>query len=341
MGDTGIGGMSGSQGPQGMEWIGASPGGTQEVEIAFFQGQAAKVTPQELAQELATNTAELGDELGLILSAFGNQLKEKEKTNKSLTEGRKAAPKGKGEAENVQEVSEASNQMQTPAQVKQKFKEILPDLSESKLESFLGRLKERTEEEKLAGYTDTKMIADAKDFFGDVSHQYAAIEYARVIIKEELNDPNLSGPDRDRKAKLLSFLDKGSNRLLREEGTNVRAGLNVSALAAAAEKEGLDTLSELRNLYRNKILGHTNIVQTFKDMVKCFGASRISQGTQFILNAASKDLQAEKPSLVERGKMHDIVGDIYRMQTLSGMFGRLDKFLEILEKELNEPPQGS
>jgi type III secretion protein W len=330
-GSGGIRGMSGGEfkplGP-----VNDTTSGAQQVQEAYFKGEEMECNPNAEAMESALEASDLGEEFGLMRSATGEKIKLKEKEDKGVSKrSASTSSKEKSEAADaVEEVHESAQHLQTSEEIKKKFGQLLPDMNEGQLEEFYEHLGDQ--EEQLTGYSDTKMLKEAKEFFKDPSHQYAAIEYARAKLKESMDNPNLTAAQRDQKSKLLNILQKGSNRLLREEGTAVRAGLNVSALAAVSQKQGLGTIEGLRNMYRNEILGHEDIVSTFKIMVKMFGASRIKSGVGFVLEAASSDLNAEESS-IEKGKLHDIIGDIFKMQTLSGMFNRIQAFLDILEKE--------
>ncbi|MEZ5582390.1 MAG: type III secretion system gatekeeper subunit SctW [Candidatus Competibacteraceae bacterium] len=148
----------------------------------------------------------------------------------------------------------------------------------------------------------------AREEFKEPAHQFAVLS-ALVSALRRRGAP----PER------IETAQKALQQLLDEDGSAVRAGINVSdAAAKSAGDHQLDDIQGLRDTYRDAVLDYQGIGEAFKSLSEKYGAAELPQAIDFMLNALGADMAADGAS-IEKSKLNAIRDDMYRLQTLAGM----------------------
>ncbi len=159
------------------------------------------------------------------------------------------------------------------------------------------------------------LLRQVAKFFEDVSDQYRALMLAENILEKGTESEDL-----------LEHVKQAKDKLMNDSGPAVRAGLNIAKEAINASKEGLGEFQELRDFYRDIILGQTNISGAFKAIRKEYGEGNLDKAIAYLIKAAGNDLAAQGPSL-EPSQLKAIIDNMYQVETLSGVDQRLTELL--------------
>ena len=146
-----------------------------------------------------------------------------------------------------------------------------------KLQEFLDSLK------NLGGNASEEQIRQmAKEQFGDVTEQYAALAFAEEALKNEGGG----------QAALLEKVSAAKESLMQEAGPAIRAGINIAGEVLSFAKQGLEQVERLRELYGYAILGRASVAEMYKAVMKRYGKTRFGSAMEFLLRAAGNDLNA-------------------------------------------------
>lgn len=184
------------------------------------------------------------------------------------------------------------------AQRLMKYMQKLPEINKSgKLESFMDSI--RSQKKK----SPRELLRQAREQFDDVTHQHAALSAAR----------DLATDDNDFEA--VAALDAAIDELNRDHDSEIKAGYNVSALAAEHAKEGFATLSELRDFYREVVLGFESVPDTFMAIIEKYPIAKFGQAVDFLMKGIGTELQSSGPS-VDKFALRDMVEGLFHLKTL-------------------------
>ncbi len=196
----------------------------------------------------------------------------------------------------------------------EKFVNMMADSQAAKkLHPFLDSLKNMGDS---ATESDIRQLLG--EHFGDASDQYAALSFAEEALAK---DPA--------KAELLTKLKNVKAQLLHEAGPAIRSGLNIAADVLAYAKKGFEGAEALRDLYRFSILGGQTIASVYNAIMTRYGATQFSQSLEFLLRAASSDLDGKlMGSSLEPSQLKNSIDDIYHVQSLGNMHRSLGEVLD-------------
>ncbi|MBK7542566.1 MAG: type III secretion system gatekeeper subunit SctW [Candidatus Competibacteraceae bacterium] len=183
----------------------------------------------------------------------------------------------------------------------EQYSQKLPDLPIEKLKLFLTYLKSQPD------LTAAQIRAEAKNRFGDVSHQYAALAFSRESLADDTGAERLQGA-----------LDAALDGLLDEHGPAVRAGLNISVAAQTFADARLGNAGDLRDFYRATVVDFDSLADAYGAIVARYGEADFGKALAFLLKAAGDDLGAKGPS-TSAVELKTIVDELYRLEVLSGM----------------------
>ena len=117
-------------------------------------------------------------------------------------------------------------------------------------------------------------------------------------------------------------------QLLKEAGPAIRSGLNIAAEALRYADKGLEGAAALRDMYRFSILGGQSVSSIYLAVMNRYGAEKFSDSLEFLLRAASSDLDGRvMASSMERPQLKNAVDDIYHVQALGNTYRTLDDLL--------------
>ncbi|MFO1349148.1 MAG: type III secretion system gatekeeper subunit SctW [Gammaproteobacteria bacterium] len=177
----------------------------------------------------------------------------------------------------------------------------LPDLPIEKLKLFLAYLKSQPD------LSSAQIREQAKREFGDVSHQYAALEFAQQSLADA---PGLDG--------LKNTLAHAVGEILADHGPAISAGLNISVSAQTFADPRLGDVQELRDFYRATVIGFDSIADTYGAIIAKYGDADFTKALAFLLKALGDDFAAKGPS-IPSAELKAIVDELYRLEVLSGM----------------------
>lgn len=181
-----------------------------------------------------------------------------------------------------------------------------------KLHAFLDQLKKMGNEA-----SEAEIRQALGEHFGDSSDQFAALSFAEEALGK---DGALAG--------LRAKLGAVKGQLLKEAGPAIRSGLNIAAEALRYADKGLEGAAALRDMYRFSILGGQSVSSIYLAVMNRYGAEKFSDSMEFLLRAASSDLDGRvMASSMERPQLKNAVDDIYHVQALGNTYRTLDSLL--------------
>lgn len=185
--------------------------------------------------------------------------------------------------------------------------------SSHKLHEFLDSMK------KLGGRATEEQIRQmAKEHFGDVSEQYAALSFAEEALEAE-------GGEEELRAKIGNV----KAALMKEAGPAIRAGLNIAADVMSFAKQGLEQVERLRDLYRYAVLGRDTASSMYQSIMQRYGEKRFDQAMEFLIRAAASDLDSHGmgPSM-ERAHLETAVNNVNHVQHLGNLYRTMSDLLD-------------
>lgn len=179
----------------------------------------------------------------------------------------------------------------------------------------------------LKKFTFADVLTAVRQFFPDPSDQYEALGYAAEAFAEEgLNDKAV-------------FLKAAQQDLMNRQGPEIRAGINI--LPEAQKFAQLDSVQNLRDFYRDTILHHLTILTVFRALTQEYGAEHLNEGLDYLIRAATADLNAQGPS-IDKSHLKAIIDHFYEVGALNRMQEAFANILNRMEtqysdKVLNKP----
>ncbi len=226
----------------------------------------------------------------------------------------------------------------------------LPDLGGSKkLQQFCDHLK------KQGDLSPGQLRQEAGKFFKDSSHQFAALSFAGETIGSEAEQQGL-------KQNLKTALTE----LLKEHGPSVRAGMNISETAGRFAEKGLGDIGQLRDFYRETVLKHDGINDTYRDILdnmdyfickvcrhtcsaaesaKCpacgadtqsllYNEEEFLKRVDFLLKSVGCDLGSEGSS-IEPARLKKVIDDLYQVEVLGNLHRNCKDILAKMQQQFN------
>lgn len=183
-----------------------------------------------------------------------------------------------------------------------------------KLQQFMEALKKQG-----AGLDEQGIRNLVKEFFGDVSDQFLALQYAEESLK---GDPG--------QAALLEKLQKARASLEKEAGPAIRAGLNIIEDVLQFSKQGLAAADALRTFYRYAILGRDSVASMYEAIMKRYGPGQFQQALTFLLQAAGSDLDGKGAhgTSLEHAHLSSAVDNIVHVQYMGNLFRSFEDLLK-------------
>jgi len=180
-----------------------------------------------------------------------------------------------------------------------------------KLPEFLSALKRE-------GFESEQEIREfVREWFADVSDQYAALEYASLALDAEGGNETL-----------LAAVEKAKKSLLEESGPAIRAGINILKDVLEFSRGGIARPDALRDLYRESVLGRSTVAETYQNLLKRYGPTQFDQAVSFLIQAAGNDLASrDLGSSMDRVQLESAVNDISHVQYIGHLHSNLDQLL--------------
>jgi type III secretion protein W len=200
----------------------------------------------------------------------------------------------------------------------------LPDLgSAKKLNQFTDHLKQQK------GLTPGQALDQAKAFFTDISHRFAGLSFARDF-------PDLDREDEELKSVLTQALDL----LEKKHGQEIRAGLNITGIAADFSQKGLGKVQEIRAFYRDTVLAETSPTKLYRSVKEKMEEADFETSVGFLIKALGKDLQSMGPS-VSHAELKKVMDDLYVLESLKNTDKACEALMEKMGTQLGIRSMGS
>jgi type III secretion system YopN/LcrE/InvE/MxiC family regulator len=210
---------------------------------------------------------------------------------------------------------ERSDQTRRVEQIQkiQEHMEKLPDLDMRRLSKLLGIIQEMRARNEQPSQEDLQQLL--REFHEDITYQHVALEKIVDALTEV--DPD-------------SAMAQAASQLLvdneRAYGKEIRAGLNVTQTAIAyAGSDG--EVQQLRDFYRQSVLDHQSVRQSYANIVERYGDGDIGERIAFLLKAVGEDLQSKGPS-VAPAELQTILGEVRQLEMLATVRERVIEALE-------------
>ncbi|WP_394390383.1 type III secretion system gatekeeper subunit SctW [Shewanella woodyi] len=179
----------------------------------------------------------------------------------------------------------------------------VPDLEkQQKLKDFVSNLSKQNVS------VAHQLLAYLGSYSSDASEQFVALSEAKK---------QLSGKP-EAKA-LLTLIDTSLAKMAKEQGAQIKAGLNVydAALEASSDNE-IGDLQGLRDFYRDSVLDYVGLGDAFEKVLTRFGDKKVTEAISFLLKGLSADLQVQGSS-IDKGKLQQIMNDIKKLKVINGL----------------------
>ncbi len=224
-----------------------------------------------------------------------------EEREKSLA--RREIQAGGGQSRLIERIGKVE-EMQAQQQMQRK----LPDLDAGKLSRLRERLRQLPQRDA------HHALQEAERLFDDPSLQYGALT---LLAQQTANhDPGLG-----------QVMEDAARILIDREGVEVRAGMNVSALAAKHASPALGDLQKLRADYRDLVLQPPSLEKLYQLLHEKYGSAGLTEGIRFLLAALGADLESDGAS-IDRTKLRTVLDDIVRLETLSTLLDSGNQLLD-------------
>lgn len=155
----------------------------------------------------------------------------------------------------------------------------------------------------------------------DPSHQFAMLD----ILEQSL------GAD---ETGMRELLRSAREALERSRGAEIRAGMNLAEeVNARATTSG--ELQNLRDLYRNEVIGFTTPQDCFRSLMATRGPGGLSAAIAFLISGCGADLRSALPSIGEEA-LSRILLDLQCVQVLATVYGQLDALAARMARQFGE-----
>ena len=203
----------------------------------------------------------------------------------------------------------------------QAWEKVLPDMPGKE---FLDRMLRHLRQAMQGGGN----LPDAARFLeelargsGDPSHQFAMLE----ILEAALSDGE---------GELRDLLGAARERLVKEKGSELSAGINlareVNARATTPEER-----QSLRDMYRGEVVGFTTPQDCFRSLVASRGMAGLSAAIEFLLAGCSADMQSPSPSRMPE-ELRRIMLDLQCVQVLRTVCDKLSALVARMAAQFSE-----
>jgi len=207
-------------------------------------------------------------------------------------------------------IGEKSTRRETLIQNVQQAMEMLGDLSKDDLDRMLRLLKQK------ASTDSSGRLLQVREQLKEPAHQYAAL----LALAEELRGEGGASAQ-------LQAVEAALQQLEQEQGPAIRAALNVSNIARQFAGAQLGDVQTLRDTYRDAVLDHQDLSQTFGKLIEQYGEAELPQAIQYLVKALGADIAADGSS-IDRQKLNAALNDLYRLEVLTGMLEDCNTLVE-------------
>ncbi|MCF7728902.1 MAG: TyeA family type III secretion system gatekeeper subunit [Chthoniobacterales bacterium] len=220
--------------------------------------------------------------------------------------------------------------------------ESLPDFDDffnsPDFQKFMAQIRRS---QRGGSYDEIKQTLDS--LFNDPTLKSAALKGAIKILESQLDDPALK-----------ELLEQVLNDLNNSNGAEIRAGYNVSHVAASTVGDEADLVAQLRDFYCQVVFGDQNLVTNYHIIMNSFpeldkvkrnqknkknnqgkeepdgqeGQERLEKALEFLLKSLAAELKSNAPSL-EPSFLKTVMDGLCQMEFFRNAYR---SFLQMLTK---------
>lgn len=156
--------------------------------------------------------------------------------------------------------------------------------------------------------------------------------YPDVSLADEALEFLLETSDGD----LYAKVQEAREILNKERGREIVAGRNIGEVAREASDKGLDTPSNLRDLYRD-VTGNPRDSNTmFEELSQKYAFKELKKVIDFLLHSLGADMKSQGPS-IPPGMLHRLFTETRSLQAILGVYrffrGRMHLMESLFQKE--------
>ena len=202
----------------------------------------------------------------------------------------------------------------------QAWEKVLPDMPGKE---FLDRMLRHLRQTMQGGNMPDagRFLEELARGSGDPSHQFAMLE----ILEAALGDAE---------GELRDFLGAARERLVKEKGPELSAGINL-AREVNARATTPEEMQSLRDMYRGEVIGFTTPQDCFRSLVASRGMAGLSSAIEFLLAGCGADLQSPSPSRMPE-ELRRIMLDLQCVQVLRTVCDKLAALVSRMATQFGE-----
>lgn len=200
------------------------------------------------------------------------------------------------------------------------WKEVMPDMPGGEyMERMRRQLRNMQQGGNLPDSTGLlKMLGEGSK---DSAHQFAML----AILEESL----VAGDE-----KLKELLAKTKAELLGAKGDEIKAAINLAKEINATASDASE-VTQLRELYRNEVLGFTTPQACFRSLLASRGAGKLAESIEFLIKSCGIDLTSPEPSRVPE-ELRRIMLDLQCVNVLTAMVDKLSILAKRMTMQFGE-----
>ena len=202
----------------------------------------------------------------------------------------------------------------------QAWEKILPDMPDKEfLDKMLRKLRQAMQGGNLPDVG--RFLEELARGSGDPSHQFAMLEVLEAAFG-------------DGEGELRDLLGAARDRLVKEKGPELSAGINL-AREVNARATTPEQMQSLRDMYRGEVIGFTTPQDCFRSLVAARGITALASAIDFLLAGCSADLQSPSPSRMPE-ELRRIMLDLQCVQVLRTVCDKLSALVARMATQFAE-----
>lgn len=187
------------------------------------------------------------------------------------------------------------------------WKEVMPDMPGGE---YMERMRRQLRNMQQGGQLPDsngllKMLGEGSK---DAAHQFVMLD----ALEQSLTPGD---------TELKELLSKTKAELFAAKGDEIKAAINL-AKEINQSAATTDEIGELRDLYRNEVLGFTTPQACFRSLLASRGAGKLSESIDFLVKSCGIDLTSPEPSRVPE-ELRRIMLDLQCVNVLTAMVDKL------------------
>lgn len=137
-------------------------------------------------------------------------------------------------------------------------------------------------------------------------------------------------------------VQEAKEKLNENKGREITAGRNISKQARQASEKGLDTPTNLRDMYRD-VTGNPRDSNTmFQELSEKYAFKEMHKVVKFLLHSLGADMKSKGPS-IPRGELHRLLTETRSLQAILGVYrffnGRMGLMQKMFDKSGLDMPK--